>query len=83
MDRLLEKNPHIAKTQENKNKRREIQGVHSKAKRKLTFESILYADETLLVTKNARTMNILIKEIEIESEKYNMKLNKSKCNYNL
>ena len=26
-------------------------------------------------------MNILIKEIEIESEKYNMKLNKEKCEF--
>ena len=45
------------------------------------YYDILYADDTLLITKNARKINILIKEIEIESNKYNMKLNKGKCNY--
>ena len=39
----------------------------------------MFADDTLLITRHARAMNILIKEIEIESAKYNMSLNKNKC----
>ena len=42
---------------------------------------LLHADDTLLICNDTRIMNILIKEIEIESAKYNMKLNQSKCNF--
>ena len=46
----------------------------------LAFAELLYADDTLLVLKNTRAMNILLAEIETESAYYNMKLNKGKCN---
>ncbi len=46
-----------------------------------SFLDLLYADDTLLLANDTRVMNILIKEIEIESTKYNMKLNKKKCNF--
>ena len=45
----------------------------------LLFSEILYADDTLLVMKNTRDTNLLLKEIEIESSYYNMKLNNGKC----
>ena len=45
----------------------------------LDFSEILYADDTLLVLKNTRTTNVLLTEIEKESNYYNMKLNKNKC----
>ena len=40
---------------------------------------LLYADDTLLVTKDTETMNALLKAIETESWYYNMKLNMGKC----
>ena len=43
--------------------------------------NLLFADDTLLITRNTRAMNILIKEIETESAKYNMNLNKHKCEF--
>ena len=45
----------------------------------LLFTEILYADDTLLVLKKTRETNIRLKEIQIESFYYNMKLNKDKC----
>ena len=41
----------------------------------------MYADDTMLVGKRARELNILIAEIKKESSKYNLRLNSSKCNY--
>ena len=46
----------------------------------LAFAELLYADDTLLVLKNTRAMNILLAEIEKESAYYNLRLNKGKCN---
>ena len=45
------------------------------------FYDLLYADDTMLICKNTRVMNLFIKAIEIESAKYNMSLNKNKCNF--
>ena len=45
----------------------------------LDFTEILYADDTLLATKNTKAMNALLTEIETESTYYNMALNKDKC----
>ena len=45
----------------------------------IDFAEVLYADDTLLVTKNTKSMNAYISAIEEESEYYNMKLNKGKC----
>jgi hypothetical protein len=42
---------------------------------------ILYADDTMVMGNRAREINIILKQIEIESEKYNLKLNHSKCFY--
>ncbi len=43
------------------------------------FDEILYADDTICLSTDTRQMNIMIKEIEIESKLYGMKLNKKKC----
>lgn len=45
----------------------------------LLFMEILYADDTLLISKNTRTMNILLHAVETESAYYGLKLNQSKC----
>ena len=42
---------------------------------------MIYADDTMLIGKRARELNILIAEIETMSSKYNLRLNYSKCNY--
>ena len=41
---------------------------------------LLYADNTMLIGTRARELNMLIKAIEEESEKYNLRLNYDKCN---
>ena len=45
----------------------------------LNFTEILYADDTLLVVKDAKSASLLLQEIEKESQYYNMKLNEDKC----
>jgi len=45
----------------------------------INFAEILYADDTLLFGKTTQVINKLLKEIQIESEYYNMKLNYAKC----
>jgi hypothetical protein len=42
---------------------------------------LIYADDTMLIGKRAREINILLAAIEKESGKYNLKLNYNKCNY--
>ena len=42
---------------------------------------LLYADDTIIIGNRAREINILLKQIEIESDKYNLKLNHDKCFY--
>jgi len=42
---------------------------------------LLYADDTMVMGSRAREINIILKQIEIESEKYNLKLNHDKCFY--
>ena len=43
------------------------------------FSDILYAGDTLLICSNAKTTNMYLKQMIIESDKYNMKLNNDKC----
>ena len=43
------------------------------------FNEILYADDTLLFGVTTQVINKYLKEIEIESKYYNMKLNYEKC----
>ena len=43
------------------------------------FDEVLYADDTICISEDARTMNKLIKGIEDEGEKYGMRLNYEKC----
>ena len=45
----------------------------------LNYNDLLYADDTLLLTVDTKTMNSFLAAIEKESEYYNMKLNKEKC----
>ena len=42
---------------------------------------MIYADDTMLIGKRARELNLLMAEIEKESSKYNLRLNYKKCNY--
>ena len=42
---------------------------------------LLYADGTMLIGTRARELNMLIRAIEEESEKYNLRLNYDKLNY--
>ena len=46
---------------------------------KVNFNEILYADDTLLVSKNTSGMNTLLHAIEDESAYYGLKLNHDKC----
>ena len=47
----------------------------------ISFTELLYADDTVLVAKDTQTVHTLLHAIEVESEYYNMRLNKDKCNY--
>ena len=42
---------------------------------------LIYADDTMLIGKRARAMNIILAAIQKLSAKYNLKLNYDKCNY--
>ena len=42
-------------------------------------DEILFADDTILISESDRAISRLLHEIEKESEKYGMKLNKTKC----
>ena len=43
------------------------------------FSEILYADDTVLLTDNARAMNVLIRSIENNAHYYGLTLDKDKC----
>ena len=45
-----------------------------------TFNEFLYADDTLLISKNTRGMNKFLHAIEEESAYYGLRLNQAKCN---
>ena len=45
----------------------------------IKFNEILYADDTQLIGTNTANLNRLIKEIQVESEYYNLALNYDKC----
>ena len=64
--------------------------IHTELDHKITGKSIeicnnlwelLYADDTVLIGTRARELNMLIKAIEEESAKYNLRLKYDKCNY--
>lgn len=44
-----------------------------------TADEILYADDTICVTKQGAAMNRLVQAIEEEGAKYGLKLNHTKC----
>ena len=54
---------------------------HWGARDYMTWWGRIYANDTMLVGKRARELNILIAGIEKESSKYNIRLNYKKCNY--
>ena len=43
------------------------------------YDEILFADDTICISQDNKTMNKLLKTIEEESEKYGMALNYAKC----
>ena len=45
----------------------------------IKFSEILYADDTLLFGPHTQNINKLFKEIQIESNYYNLNLNQGKC----
>ncbi len=45
----------------------------------VNFKDLLYANDTLIVGFRAREVNLILHAIELESERYNMKLNRKKC----
>ena len=44
-----------------------------------SYDEVLYADDTICISSDTRSMNILIAEIEKQGAKYGLKLNKGKC----
>ena len=46
----------------------------------LNCAEVPYADDTLLIFKKTRCMNIMLQEIDTESAYYNMKFNEGQCN---
>lgn len=61
--------------------------VHGKTDKKLekqrvpgaSFDEVTYADDTICIATCTKTLNVFIKNIEIEGMRYGMKLNKEKC----
>ena len=52
-----------------------------KTVKNIKFEELLYADDTLVIAKNARTAKEYLRFTAEDSEYYNIKLNKDKCNH--
>ena len=47
----------------------------------INFQELLYADDTLIIAKSAKTANAYLHLIEQESEYLHLRLNHDKCNY--
>lgn len=45
----------------------------------LNFDTVYYADDTILFSTKARALNELIRHVEFYSDQYGLKLNRSKC----
>ena len=43
------------------------------------FDEVMYADDTICISQDTKTMNNFIKSIETVGKEYGLKLNKSKC----
>ena len=43
------------------------------------MSELMYADDTMIIGKRAREVNIMLREIEAQCEQYNLKLNRGKC----
>ena len=54
---------------------------HQKTFQNINFQELLYADDTLIIAKSARTANADLHLIEQESEYLHQRLNHDKCNY--
>ena len=54
---------------------------HQKTFQNVNFQELLYADDTLIIAKSARTANAYLRLIEQESEYLHLRLNHDKCNY--
>ena len=53
--------------------------LHASRLDQINFSEVLYADDTLLVSKNTQGMNKLLHAIEEESTYYGLRLNQGKC----
>ena len=47
----------------------------------IDFSDLLYADDTMLVSSRANPVNKMLHAIEKHSKRYNLNINKEKCNY--
>ena len=45
----------------------------------VTYDSVVYADDTICISQSARALNQYLQTIELEGLKYNMRLNVAKC----
>ena len=54
---------------------------HQKTFQTINFQELLYADDTLIIAKSARTANAYLHLIEQESEYLHLRLSHDKCNY--
>ena len=43
------------------------------------YDEVLYADDTIIISKDTRSINLMLRLIEQEGHRYGMKLNKAKC----
>ena len=53
--------------------------MYNKSLQHMSFQELLYADDTLIVAKNTKNAKELMRYIEEESAYYNMRLNRDKC----
>ena len=44
-----------------------------------TMDEVMYADDTICISTDTRSMNKFLEEIEVVAEQYGLKLNKKKC----
>ena len=44
-----------------------------------SFDEVMYADDTMCISDDIKTMNKFIQKVEVTGEEYGLKINKSKC----
>ena len=75
MDRLFASLPYLSRMLQRQRGTRTQEPVGLK----LSFNALLYADDTLLSEANEDNMELLLHTIELASDAFGLKLNKDKC----